>query len=371
VQEFKYEQLIQQIQEELSSGAWPPGSRIPSERDLAARYGVSRITAQKAVDEMIRGEHLIRYPGKRGTFVHPAGEDQSPQNAALIGVAIDDVTDRFGSTLLRGIEDYLWKRRMHTIICNGDRDFRKVEDYFTSLLEHNIDGVIFSPVIDAEDSEEKNKRIIRLLEERSVPYVLIDRYVPGVDSNFVSSSHLESTAELTTALLEQGHRKILLLKGLSCSSMEDREEGYRNAITRFGDPRIKPWVIQLNDNLLFRSMDSRELEKLGEIPDLEEFTGVIALNNRLLKGFVTFMNSRHSGWRRKITIGLHDALSLEIPGREEIYQVIQPEYDMGKEAARLLAQVLEEKSSLKRRVILQSRLVPGTTGRRDSALQPS
>jgi len=52
----------------LDGGEWRPGERIPTERDLAERYGCSLITVRRALGELVREGRLERTRG-RGTFV--------------------------------------------------------------------------------------------------------------------------------------------------------------------------------------------------------------------------------------------------------------------------------------------------------------
>ena len=55
----------------LDSGQWAPGRQLPTERDLAGRYGCSLITVRRALDELVREGRIERTRG-RGTFVlHP------------------------------------------------------------------------------------------------------------------------------------------------------------------------------------------------------------------------------------------------------------------------------------------------------------
>lgn len=49
-------------------GALPPGSRLPTEAQLAARFGVNRHTVRRAVDELSRAG-LLRVEQGRGSFV--------------------------------------------------------------------------------------------------------------------------------------------------------------------------------------------------------------------------------------------------------------------------------------------------------------
>ena len=63
-----YRQIKGLLTRSLQSGEWKPGELIPSETELAARFGVSQGTVRKAIDELA-AEHLVVRRQGRGTFV--------------------------------------------------------------------------------------------------------------------------------------------------------------------------------------------------------------------------------------------------------------------------------------------------------------
>jgi GntR family transcriptional regulator len=63
-----YEQIKLLLTKGLVDGEWKPGEAIPSEIELAARFGVSQGTVRKAIDELADEHILLRRQG-RGTFV--------------------------------------------------------------------------------------------------------------------------------------------------------------------------------------------------------------------------------------------------------------------------------------------------------------
>ncbi len=63
-----YAQLARGIRELIASGEYRPGDRLPSEADLCATYGVSRMTVRRALQELTR-EDVIEAEHGRGTFV--------------------------------------------------------------------------------------------------------------------------------------------------------------------------------------------------------------------------------------------------------------------------------------------------------------
>jgi GntR family transcriptional regulator len=70
-----YDQVKILITQSLIAGEWKPGEAIPSEVELAQRFGVSQGTVRKAIDSLAAENILIRRQGK-GTFVATHAEPQ-------------------------------------------------------------------------------------------------------------------------------------------------------------------------------------------------------------------------------------------------------------------------------------------------------
>jgi DNA-binding GntR family transcriptional regulator len=66
-----YQQLARILRDRIASGEL--SRRVPSSRTLSQEYGVSHITAEKAV-KVLRDEGLVRAVVGRGVFVIPPGE---------------------------------------------------------------------------------------------------------------------------------------------------------------------------------------------------------------------------------------------------------------------------------------------------------
>lgn len=66
------ERLIRDLNMRILRGDWDPGDRLPSEADLAATYGVSRVTVRTALQALeVRG--LVRIRHGAGSFVQQRG----------------------------------------------------------------------------------------------------------------------------------------------------------------------------------------------------------------------------------------------------------------------------------------------------------
>lgn len=87
-----YRQVKDALVKRIASGAWAPGSAIPSEFQLAAEIGVSQGTVRKALDEMATENLLVRRQG-RGTFV--AAHDEARILFQYFKLTPDDGVRRF------------------------------------------------------------------------------------------------------------------------------------------------------------------------------------------------------------------------------------------------------------------------------------
>ena len=63
-----YIEIKEELHKEITSGRWEPGHMIPTEREMAVKFGVSRMTARHAVMELEREGLLLRIQGS-GTYV--------------------------------------------------------------------------------------------------------------------------------------------------------------------------------------------------------------------------------------------------------------------------------------------------------------
>lgn len=76
-----YEQVADGIRSSILTGAFPPGSRLPSERDLAQRLKVSRPAVREAIGAL-QNEGLVVTRHGSGTYVTEQGADPQPADGA-------------------------------------------------------------------------------------------------------------------------------------------------------------------------------------------------------------------------------------------------------------------------------------------------
>ena len=95
-----YAQLVEQIKQEIVSGGFPPGQRLPSVRDLATEAGVNPNTMQRALTELER-DGLVYSQRTAGRFVT---EDKLMIEQAKLGLAREQIQQFLQSMSRLGYE---------------------------------------------------------------------------------------------------------------------------------------------------------------------------------------------------------------------------------------------------------------------------
>ncbi len=121
-----YHQLADIILEKIRSAEYSPGNRIPSENELAARYGIGRPTVRQATDLLVRKRFLIRRRGS-GTFVC-----ERHKEVDLFSLA--GTTSAFNRKGIEVTTRFLQKIRLKHIKYGSKNPFANRKAYFFSRL---------------------------------------------------------------------------------------------------------------------------------------------------------------------------------------------------------------------------------------------
>src|SRR4051812_22548584 len=63
-----YEQVKIYVTRKIQDGSWPAGHRLPSEQELVTQFGISRMTTNRALRELVEQGRIVRVSGV-GSFV--------------------------------------------------------------------------------------------------------------------------------------------------------------------------------------------------------------------------------------------------------------------------------------------------------------
>jgi LacI family transcriptional regulator len=153
------------------------------------------------------------------------------RKTGLLALIVTDITNPFFTTIARGVEDVANERGFSVILCNTDENEDKQIDYLTVLLQKRVDGFLF---VQARSTPES----VQLIQRQSVPVVVIDRQISGVEVDVVRGDSEQGAYQLVNLLLSLGHRRIGMLSGPeTISTAAQRVAGYRRALAEAGVDR--------------------------------------------------------------------------------------------------------------------------------------
>ncbi|MEK4274163.1 MULTISPECIES: LacI family DNA-binding transcriptional regulator [unclassified Paenibacillus] len=246
------------------------------------------------------------------------------RKSKLIGLLLPDITNPYFPQLARGVEDRMQEQDYRLIFGNSDEDERKEQDYIQTFIQNNVVGVISST----------NYPHSSIYEKLKIPVVFLDR--TSLDRPSVYADGREGGRLAAREIIKRGSRRITVMQGPSqIRPAQDRFEG---AIEIIRDAGLDYRVIQTTSFSINEAGVWAE-ELFRKYADTD---GVIASND------IAAMAVLHEASRigRKVpddvqVIGFDDIpmSSLLSPALSTIHQ---PAYEMGREAAGLLIQLVEQ-----------------------------
>ena len=202
-------------------------------KDVAARAGVSFTTVSHVVNNTrpVSSEVRVKVEAaiRELNFVPSAvARSLKARTTLTIGVVVPNITNPYFAELSRGIETYCERRGYSVILGNSDDEPEKQRKYLRVMIERRIDGLIVASAGD-------ENTLAEALGNTSLPLVIADREVPGVQADLVEIDHEQGAYLAARHLLELGHRKIACISGpANMVVSEARVRGYRHALEEAG-----------------------------------------------------------------------------------------------------------------------------------------
>ncbi|WP_260869456.1 GntR family transcriptional regulator [Paenibacillus sp. Y412MC10] len=240
-----YEQIFEELRDQIVAGKYMPGERIPSEKELGEAYSVSRITSKKALEMLTQEGYIVRQPG-RGSFVaedYESGGGTPPSRAGaaskrrresgklLIGLVMTDFGDSYGTDLVFGMEEASREHDSYLILRRSLGETAREQEAIQGLLEIGVDGLIIFPA----QGEYFNAEILKLVISE-YPFVLLDRHLKGVSASSISTDNVSASKQLIHYLFGLGHTHIGLMTTppRDTTAIEERIEGFIQAHAESG-----------------------------------------------------------------------------------------------------------------------------------------
>ncbi len=206
------EQIVRILSDEITRGTLSPGDKLPSVRELAARYSVSRETAKLAIGTLREMGYVEVFPG-RGAFVRIDRRDpeKRPRTGTLgfimgLGSSPSTTSDFHivYDSLLRAMDHEAEGYGYHLLTSYVSYSLPEGAARLAGLLE-KVDALFVAGLM--------NEELYRRLRELSIPVVSILSNIEGEALDSVGIDGYRSFYHAAERLLELGHKKLIYIDG--------------------------------------------------------------------------------------------------------------------------------------------------------------
>ncbi len=333
-----YQQLLNEIRKRIASGEWPADSQLPTEAELSAELGVSRVTIRQALGAAVDAGLVVRVAGK-GTYVSNLAPIVRRQG--FVGYVVPHLSHGFNIQMLLGVESTLKKEGYQLIFCNSESNLDEENRLLQGLESEGMLGYIVQPIY----SEQRDRALTRFIAKHYLT-VLLDRGVPSVDANLVASDHFRGGYAIVQHLIEQAYTDIRYLSynPFQMPSISERFRGYEAAMADAGLAARPALVVgNTTERGFIRSPDfftQLEHQMVDTIATFlrgpERPQAIVAMND--LYALLVFEAARREGLAVPDDLAVvgFDDLDFTASLNPPLTTVVQEPFRLGAEAAQLL-----------------------------------
>ncbi|MGC8782844.1 MAG: substrate-binding domain-containing protein [Armatimonadota bacterium] len=241
VSEPRYRRIQQHIEQLIAQRRVHEGERIPSEREIARQFGVSQMTVNRAIQELVREGVLVRRVGS-GTYV----QRRQPLARAVTRTSV---------VMVPPFADHLEEDTYLRWPFHAFRD-RAIQDDYVLIVEpasyqgyqevvQRYPGAGFIFLIPDEEGYDT----LHHLFVRGVPFVVLGASWQDAPFACVDSDNIDGARMAMGYLFRLGHERIAYVNGKeSATNCRDRLRGYLQAMEERGIVAEEDWIVRPHSN---------------------------------------------------------------------------------------------------------------------------
>ena len=321
--------------------------------DIARELGVSKMTVSRAINNNSlispeTRERVLAVARRMNYQPNQHARALATNRSYLFGIIVPDLMNLYFAEVTRAIETIARPAGFQLLICGTDEDTSRELEQVGALLQRT-DGLIISSVFPPTETKAYRKMI-----KDGAKIVLVDRTLENLPCPSVVTDNVKVGRLATDHLIGLGHRRIGHLRGDSSSVSEERFDGYKAALAR---RKLRYHKSLVRSCGLLESegyVAMRGWLKEGNVPE-----AIVAVNDPAAIGAMQALDE--AGMRAGEDVALvgagniHYGAMLRVP----LTTVSWSRSEMGRDAARLLIELIEGKSpnTQAQHVILQPELI--------------
>jgi LacI family transcriptional regulator len=300
-------------------------------RDVAKLAGVSISTVSLALNgtgpvSSETQQKIWDAARQVGYTPNPLAQSLKIGRSRLIGVVMADISNPFFGQLLGEVERLANGSNHLVIVSNSAGDPARERAILDHLTNQRVAGAIISTTV-IEDAAH-----IAHLKSLTMPFVLVDQKVDGVEADFVASDNVLASAMLTEHVIRYGHRRIAHISGRpGLWTTERRIEGFRTTMDSAG--------IEVDESLIVDGDYRGEpayAQAMRLLTRADRPTAIVAANNVMALGALQAMNDLGFNCPEDVSLTSIDDVPWGNVIRPRITMVVQPVDEMARLATELL-----------------------------------
>ena len=320
----------------------------PSLKDIAEKVGVSTALVSYVLNGKMEGRiskevaSRIKAVAKELNYrPNQIARSLKTNKTNSIGLLLADIANPFSSQIARIIENEADKMDYAVIIGSSDERIDKSEKIIDVFLNRQVDGLILS-------LPDQSEEIVANLKSKDIPFVLLDRYFPGIPTNTVAIDNYTASEEVVKHLHDHKYKNIGIISyDTSLVHLNERLRGATeqlNGHCQVGKVRLGHIQEDVNAAIEMFLKSEPALDAIFFTSNLLTISGLKYLNSKKVVipndlGIIAFDKT--------------DAFDLFYTS---ISYVNQPLPQLGKEAVRLIHQAISDNKK-KEQIFLSTELI--------------
>jgi len=324
--------------------------------DVAKAAGVSRATAARALGgygsvSAQSEERVLAAAEQLGYSINSVARSMVTGQTMTIGALIADVSNPFFARVIRGITDGARSTGYDVLLVNTDESVEAEAHGLRVLIEKRVDGMVIAPA-----SQIDYAHLASALNRGQV-IVQVDRFIPELDTDRIVVDNYQASYRAVRRLIEAGHHLIAaprydddLGKGRvrPISTMEERHQGYRNAMADAGLSIPEHYTPNSHDREPVR-VNMTKLLRSSDRP-----TAVFGLDNSFTLGIIDAINAAELHLGRDLSVLGFDDTEWSTVIRPPLSVIAQPAYELGERAAMALVDRLRHPDAPRQTTVLST-----------------
>lgn len=297
--------------------------------DIAKRTGLSPSTVSRAlskpekVAESTR-QRIMMAIKELGYETNIFARNLRQGGSRTIGLVVSDILNPFHATIVKSIQDFIYREAFTLMVGSSDEDTVKEENIIAQLRRHQLQGLLIIPTVNAYNA---------LNNFDTIPVIEIDRYSGRPQSDIVRLDNEEGMRIATQHLAELGHTCIGYIGGSTqAETFRERLEGFQKSC----GSAITPQVVELQGIAALHSQAFEVTRQIFMQSSDTRPTAIIAANNDIASGVVKAVYQQGLSIPDDISFLAFDDPEWANFFPCPITTIRQPVYEMGQFAAKQL-----------------------------------